>query len=72
MIWAGVIPAQGPASMQRATRPATWGEAIDVPDSVLVSPSFQVEVMQTPGAAMVWSRLWLVCLVHLIRTAMVG
>src|SRR6266581_920839 len=55
MIWAGGIPAQGPASMQRATRPATWGEAIDVPEIDLVLPSFQVEVMHTPGAAMVWS-----------------
>ena len=55
MISAGVSLAQGPASMQRAIRPATWGEAIEVPEIVLLPPSFQVEVMQTPGAAMVCS-----------------
>src|SRR5882762_1388123 len=54
MIWAGVMPAQGPASMQRATRPATWGEAIDVPEIDLVLPSFHKEVMHTPGAAITW------------------
>src|ERR1044071_7845752 len=54
MIWAGAIPAQGPASMQRATRPATWGEAIDVPEIDLNFPSFHVEVMHTPGAAITW------------------
>src|SRR2546423_14214677 len=55
MIRAGLIPAQGPASMQRATSPATWGDAIDVPEIVCTPPSFHVEVMQTPGAAIVWS-----------------
>src|SRR5258705_114865 len=55
MIWAGLRPAQGPASMQRATRPATWGEAIDVPEIDLKAPSFHVEVMHTPGAAITWA-----------------
>src|SRR5918999_6246116 len=55
MIWAGVIPAQGPASMQRATRPATCGEAIDVPEIDLNLPLFHVDVMHTPGAAITWS-----------------
>src|SRR4051794_24977790 len=55
MIWAGLIPAQGPASMQRATRPATWGDAIEVPEIDLNLPSFHVEVMQTPGAATTWA-----------------
>jgi hypothetical protein len=54
MISAGVRLAQGPASMQRATRPAMWGEAIDVPEIDFRLPSFQVDVMHTPGAAMVW------------------
>ena len=32
-ICAGVGPAHGPAKMQRATMPDTWGVAILVPDS---------------------------------------
>src|SRR5438093_6106578 len=42
--------------MQRAADPATCGEAMLVPLRVLYPPPGQVEMMQTPGAAMVW--LW--------------
>lgn len=36
----------------RATRPATWGEAIDVPDSVFVAvfDEYQADVIDAPGA----------------------
>jgi hypothetical protein len=36
--------------MKYATRPATNGVAMDVPESVLVEPFFHVEVMYEPGA----------------------
>jgi hypothetical protein len=36
----------------RAPVPATWGEAIEVPDFVVVPPPLRVERMLTPGAQM--------------------
>ncbi len=33
-----------------AAAPATWGEAIDVPEIVLMPPESQVDVIETPGA----------------------
>ena len=33
-----------------AAKPATWGTLIEVPEMVLVFPSFQVEVTFTPAA----------------------
>lgn len=33
-----------------AATPATWGEAIDVPEMVLIPPSSHVDVIFTPGA----------------------
>ena len=46
---------QAPVAMQSAAVPATCGEAMLVPESVLsYMPSRYVEWMQTPGAAIVW------------------
>lgn len=36
----------------RAPLPAAWGEAIDVPDIVVVPPPLRVDRMLTPGAHM--------------------
>src|SRR5688500_16144951 len=49
----GAMPAHDPA-MQRAAVPAMWGLAMLVPEIVLYPPCFQLERMQTPGAAIVW------------------
>src|SRR4051794_13105444 len=58
-IWAGVRPAQGPAvcpsPMHSATEPATCGVAMLVPDMTAKPPPLAVEVMHTPGAAIVWA-----------------
>ena len=57
MMAAGV-PEQGPFAppslRHRATAPATWGDAMLVPEIRLLPPSFQVDLMHTPGAAIVW------------------
>jgi len=47
-IWVGVKVLSMP--MRYAAKPATWGVAMEVPEMVLVFPSFQVEVTFKPGA----------------------
>lgn len=50
LTWAGVI--DGFRDRRTAAAPATWGEAIDVPDSIrsAVSEEKPAEVTLTPGA----------------------
>ena len=47
-ICAGV--AVGVASSSRAAAPATWGAAIEVPESVAVPPVGESDTIETPGA----------------------
>src|SRR5919204_4219008 len=57
---AGVMPEHGPGEallpMQSEAVPALCGEAMLVPENVVVPPPSRSERMQTPGPAIVW--LW--------------
>src|SRR5437899_8883918 len=73
MIAAGARPAHAELEMQRATVPATCGEAMLVPDSVAKSPLlFEVERMQTLGAAIVCDASALPGVVQLLKSAAVS
>lgn len=55
--------------MQSAAAPLTCGAAIEVPEIVSYPPPFQVEWMQTPGAAMVCAESPLPTVVKLEKSA---